>query len=166
MKREFKKPLIIMAPKSLLRHKDCVSKVENFTDNEFWSILDDELVTKKTAKRVVFCSGKVYYDLSAYRQANKIKDTAIVRLEQFYPLNTDLLKRITANYPKAKDIVWCQEEPKNMGGWTFIAPRLMETIERMPRFAGRAEAASPAVGSLALHKREQAKLVKEAFAKL
>ena len=102
MKREFKKPLIIMAPKSLLRHKDCVSKVENFTDNEFWSILDDELVTKKTAKRVVFCSGKVYYDLSAYRQANKIKDTAIVRLEQFYPLNTDLLKRITANYPRLK----------------------------------------------------------------
>ena len=166
MKREFKKPLIIMAPKSLLRHKDCVSKVENFTDNEFWSILDDELVTKKTAKRVVFCSGKVYYDLSAYREANKIKDTAIVRLEQFYPLNTDLLKRINANYPKAKDIVWCQEEPKNMGGWTFIAPRLMETIECMPRYAGRAEAASPAVGSLALHKREQAKLVKEAFANL
>ncbi|KRP36620.1 MAG: 2-oxoglutarate dehydrogenase subunit E1 [Opitutaceae bacterium BACL24 MAG-120322-bin51] len=163
MKREFKKPLIIMAPKSLLRHKDCVSKIENFTDNEFWSILDDELVAKKTAKRVIFCSGKVYYDLSAYREDNKIKDTAIVRLEQFYPLNTDLLKRINANYPKAKDVVWCQEEPKNMGGWTFIAPRLMETIERMPRFAGRAEAASPAVGSLALHKREQAKLVKEAF---
>ena len=92
---------------------------------------------------------------------NKIKDTAIVRLEQFYPLNAELLKRITTNYPKAKDIVWCQEEPKNMGGWTFIAPRMMETIECMPRYAGRAEAASPAVGSLALHKREQAKLVEE-----
>ena len=165
MKREFKKPLIIMAPKSLLRHKDGVSKVENFTDNEFWSILDDEVVTRKTAKRVVFCSGKVYYDLSAYRKVNKIKDTAIVRLEQFYPLNTDLLKRIVANYPKAKDIVWCQEEPKNMGGWTFIAPRMMETIERMPRYAGRGEAASPAVGSLAIHKYEQAKLVEEAFGK-
>lgn len=164
MKREFKKPLIIMAPKSLLRHKDCVSKVEHFTDNEFWSILDDEFIIKKTAKRVIFCSGKVYYDLSTYREANQIKDTAIVRIEQFYPLNTELLKRITDNYPKAKDIVWCQEEPKNMGGWTFIAPRLMETIEKMPRYAGRDEAASPAVGSLALHKREQAKLVKEAFA--
>ncbi|CAA6677919.1 MULTISPECIES: 2-oxoglutarate dehydrogenase E1 component [unclassified Lentimonas] len=163
MKREFKKPLIIMAPKSLLRHKDCVSKVEHFTDNEFWSILDDETVAKKTAKSIVFCSGKVYYDLIAHRDANDIKDTAIVRIEQFYPLNTELLKRITANYPKAKDIVWCQEEPKNMGGWTFIAPRLMESIEQMPRYAGRDEAASPAVGSLALHKREQAKLVKEAF---
>lgn len=164
MKREFKKPLIIMAPKSLLRHKDCVSKVENFTDNEFWSILDDESVVKKTAKRIVLCSGKVYYDLSAHRKENKIKDTAIVRIEQFYPLNADLLKRIAANYPKATDIVWCQEEPKNMGGWTFIAPRLMEALETMPRYAGRPEAASPAVGSLALHKREQAKLVREAFA--
>jgi 2-oxoglutarate dehydrogenase E1 component len=165
MKREFKKPLIIMAPKSLLRHKECVSKVENFTDNEFWSILDDETVTKKTAKRIVLCSGKVYYDLSAYRDANNIKDTAIVRIEQFYPLNADLLQRIMANYPKAQDVVWCQEEPKNMGGWTFIAPRLMETLERMPRYAGRPEAASPAVGSLAMHKHEQAKLVNEAFGK-
>jgi 2-oxoglutarate dehydrogenase E1 component len=163
MKREFKKPLIIMAPKSLLRHKDCVSKIENFTDNEFWSILDDETVTKKSAKRVILCSGKVYYDLSAYRQANKIKDTAIVRIEQFYPLNADLLQRIIANYPKAQDIAWCQEEPKNMGGWSFIAPRLMEVLERLPRYAGRAEAASPAVGSLAKHKHEQAKLVQEAF---
>lgn len=163
MKREFKKPLIIMAPKSLLRHKDCVSTVENFTDNEFWSILDDETVNKKTAKRIVFCSGKVYYDLVAHREANKIKNTAIVRIEQFYPLNADLLQRITANYPKAEKLVWCQEEPKNMGGWTFIAPRLMEALEKMPLYAGRREAASPAVGSLAAHKHEQAKLVQDAF---
>jgi len=163
MNREFKKPLIIMSPKSLLRHKDCISKVENFTDNEFWSILDDEVVTRKTAKRIVLCSGKVYYDLVAHRAGNKIKNTAIVRVEQFYPLNTDLIQRITANYPKADKIVWCQEEPKNMGGWTFIAPRLMEALERMPLYAGRDEAASPAVGSLALHKREQARLVKSAF---
>jgi len=163
MKREFKKPLIIMAPKSLLRHKDCVSKVEHFTDNEFWSILDDETVNKKTAKRVIFCSGKVYYDLTAHRQAIKTKDTAIVRIEQFYPLNAELLQRIMANYPKAKDVVWCQEEPKNMGGWSFIAPRMMETIERLPRYAGRDSAASPAVGCLARHKREQAQLVTDAF---
>ncbi|MDB2682236.1 2-oxoglutarate dehydrogenase E1 component [Opitutales bacterium] len=163
MKREFKKPLIIMAPKSLLRHKDCVSKVEHFTDNEFWSILDDETVNKKTAKRVIFCSGKVYYDLTAHRQAIKTKDTAIVRIEQFYPLNAELLQRIMANYPKAKDVVWCQEEPKNMGGWSFISPRMMETIERLPRYAGRDSAASPAVGCLARHKREQAQLVTDAF---
>lgn len=163
MKREFKKPLIIMSPKSLLRNKECVSKVENFTDNLFWSILDDEIVNKKTAKRIVLCSGKVYYDLEAYRKENKIKDTAIVRIEQFYPLNTDLLQRINANYPKADKLVWCQEEPKNMGGWSFIAPRIMEAIERMPLYAGRKTSASPAVGSLARHKYEQAKLVKSAF---
>jgi 2-oxoglutarate dehydrogenase E1 component len=163
MKREFKKPLIIMAPKSLLRHKECVSKVENFTQNEFWSILDDEEVKRKTAKRIILCSGKVYYDLATYRTENKIKNTAIIRVEQFYPLNTDLLQRIAANYPQAEKLVWCQEEPKNMGGWTFIAPRLMEALEKMPLYAGRDEAASPAVGSLAMHKHEQAALVKEAF---
>jgi len=163
MKREFKKPLIIMSPKSLLRHKDCVSKVENFTDNEFWSILDDESVNKKTAKRIIFCSGKLYYDLSAYREENGIKDTAIIRIEQFYPLNTDLLERIVANYPKAKSIVWSQEEPKNMGGWSFIAHRIMETIGKLPAYAGRKESASPAVGSLAVHKHEQKRLIETAF---
>lgn len=163
MKREFKKPLIIMSPKSLLRHKDCISKVENFTENEFWSILDDETVNKKTAKRIIFCSGKLYYDLNAYREENVIKDTAIIRIEQFYPLNTDLLERIVANYPKAQNVVWCQEEPKNMGGWTFIAPRLMETIGKLPAYAGRKESASPAVGSLAVHKHEQKRLIETAF---
>ena len=163
MKRGFKKPLIIMAPKSLLRHKDCVSKVADFTDNAFLSILDDETIDKKSAKRIIFCSGKVYYDLVDHRKEKKIKDTAIVRIEQFYPLNVELLKKIRAGYPEAKDIVWCQEEPKNMGGWPFIAPRMMEAIQQMPRYAGRDEAASPAVGSLAIHRYEQTKLVETAF---
>ena len=163
MKREFKKPLIIMAPKSLLRHKSCISNVKDFTESEFWSILDDETIDKKSAKRIIFCSGKVYYDLTEYRENNDIKDSAIVRIEQFYPLNEDLLKEIHSKYPKAKDIVWCQEEPQNMGGWTFIAPRMMEAIEHMPRYAGRNAAASPAVGSLAVHKHEQTRLVETAF---
>ena len=163
MKRGFKKPLIIMAPKSLLRHKDCVSTVAEFTDNSFSSILDDETIDKKSAKRIIFCSGKVYYDLVDHRKEKEIKDTAIVRIEQFYPLNDELLKKIRTHYPKAKDIVWCQEEPKNMGGWSFIAPRMMEAIQQMPRYAGRNEAASPAVGSLAIHKYEQTKLVETAF---
>lgn len=163
MKRGFRKPLIIMAPKSLLRHKNCVSKVGDFTDSVFRSILDDETVDKQSAKRLVFCSGKVYYDLTEYRESKKIEDTAIVRIEQFYPLNDKLLKEIHASYPNAKDIVWCQEEPKNMGGWFFIAPRMMEAIGKTPRYTGRDEAASPAVGSLALHKYEQTKLVEAAF---
>ena len=163
MKREFKKPLVIMAPKSLLRHKSCVSKVKDFTSSEFSSILDDETIDKKSAERIIFCSGKVYYDLDEYRETKKNKTTAIVRIEQFYPLNSELLRKIYSNYPKAKDIVWCQEEPKNMGGWSFIAPRFFEAIEHMPRYAGRKEAASPAVGSLALHKHEQTRLVETAF---
>ncbi len=163
MKREFKKPLIIMSPKSLLRHKDCVSKVADFTDNEFWSILDDEKITKKNVKRVVLCSGKVYYDLKAFREEKKIKDAALVRIEQFYPLNTELLKKVVGKYPDEAELVWCQEEPKNMGGWSFMMPRLFEALEKMPRYAGRRSAASPAVGSLAVHKREQQKLVEEAF---
>jgi 2-oxoglutarate dehydrogenase E1 component len=163
MKREFKKPLIIMAPKSLLRHKECVSKVADFTDSEFWSILDDSSVTKKKAKRIILCSGKVYYDLLAYRRDNKIKDAALVRVEQFYPLNTDLLQAIVSKYPDDAELVWCQEEPENMGGYTFMMPRLLNLLEKMPRYAGRRAAASPAVGSLAIHKREQQRLVEKAF---
>ncbi len=163
MKREFRKPLIIMAPKSLLRHKDCISKVEDFTDSPFRSILDDETVDKKATKRLIFCSGKVYYDLVEHRGSKKIKDAAIIRIEQFYPLNEKLFREIRSKYPKVTDIVWCQEEPKNMGGWSFIAPRIAEAIEQMPKYAGRGEAASPAVGSLALHRYEQTELVETAF---
>ena len=130
---------------------------------QFWSILDDTKITKKNAKRVVLCSGKIYYDLIAYRDENKVKDTAIIRIEQFYPLNTELLEKIIGKYPSGSEVVWCQEEPKNMGGWSFMMPRLLETLEQMPRYAGRRPAASPAVGSLARHKYEQAKLVAEAF---
>jgi len=163
MKREFKKPLIIMAPKSLLRHKECVSKVAEFTDNEFWSVLDDSSVVKKKIQRTILCSGKVYYDLLAYRRDKKIKDSALIRVEQFYPMNTDLLQRIISSYPDDAELVWCQEEPENMGGYSFIMPRLLNLLGKMPRYAGRRAAASPAVGSLAKHKREQQRLIENAF---
>ncbi len=162
MKREFKKPLIVMSPKSLLRHKECVSRVADFADSEFWSILDDGTPPKKP-ERVILCSGKVYYDLLAHRRDNKIKDAALLRVEQFYPLNGERLKRLVDGYGEFKTLVWCQEEPKNMGGWSFMAPRLAEFFGRPPRYAGRDEAASPAVGSLAIHRREQAQLVTDAF---
>lgn len=163
MKREFKKPLIIMSPKSLLRHKECVSKVADFTDSAFTSILNDETITKKNVTRVILCSGKVYYDLKAYREEQKIKDSALVRVEQLYPLNSELLKKIVGKYPDDAEIVWCQEEPKNMGAWSFMMPHLLEAFGKMPRYAGRKASASPAVGSLAKHKREQNKLIEEAF---
>jgi 2-oxoglutarate dehydrogenase E1 component len=166
MKREFKKPLIIMSPKSLLRHKDCVSKISEFTDTEFWSILDDDKITKKNAKRVILCSGKIYYELKAYRDANKIKDAALVRIEQFYPLNKALLQKVVGKYPKTAELVWCQEEPMNMGAWSFMMPRLHEALGRMPNYAGRRASASPAVGSLAMHKHRQAKLIARAFGEI
>ncbi|MDP0500183.1 MAG: 2-oxoglutarate dehydrogenase E1 component [Verrucomicrobiota bacterium JB022] len=162
MHRDFRKPLIMMAPKSLLRHKECVSKKAEFTESCFRSILPDaEEVT--TPKRVIMCSGKVYYDLIAYRRDNEIKDTAIVRVEQFYPFNGELLGEILQQYASYENIVWCQEEPENMGAWTFLMPRLEKVIGRRPLYAGRDAAASPAVGSLGVHLKEQQDLVKAAF---
>ena len=118
---------------------------------------------QKNTKRVILCSGKIYYDLKAYRETHKIKDAAIIRVEQLYPLNNELLQKIIGKFPDDAEIVWCQEEPQNMGAWTFIMPRLVEHLGRNPRYAGRRAAASPAVGSLAKHKIRQAKLVARAF---
>jgi 2-oxoglutarate dehydrogenase E1 component len=162
MKRDFRKPLILMTPKSLLRHKECVSKVEEFTERTFRSILPDTDAPKKP-KRVVLCSGKVYYDLLAYRRDENVKDTAIIRVEQFYPFNRELLTDIFSDLKSAKEIVWCQEEPQNMGAWTFINPLLEDTLGIRPLYAGRDAAASPAVGNLHAHKQEQAELVNAAF---
>jgi 2-oxoglutarate dehydrogenase E1 component len=162
MHRDFRKPLIIMSPKSLLRSKDATSSIEEFTDCGFRSILGDTDAPKNT-KRVIFCSGKVYYDLMAYRRENKIKDTAIIRIEQFYPFNHQLCRDTFKPHSKATKIVWCQEEPQNMGGWQFINGLLEETLSKRPVYAGRGAAASTAVGSLTIHKQEQAELVKQAF---
>jgi 2-oxoglutarate dehydrogenase E1 component len=166
MKRDFRKPLIVMAPKSLFRHKECVSNLSDFTDGTFRTILNDP-VPPKGAERVIFCSGKVYYDLLDYRTAHaQFAQTALVRVEQLYPLEKDLVRKIMdENYIGARQLVWCQEEPMNMGAWTFIAPRLEELTGMKPIYAGRKESASPAVGSLAQHKKEQAALIEAAFTK-
>ena len=159
------KPLVVMTPKSLLRHKLCVSKVEDFTSGHFQAILDDESAPKK-AERVIFCSGKVYYDLLNFRDANKIKNTAIVRLEQLYPLDKETLASIIKKYKGAKDFVWCQEESKNMGAWSFIAPELCELLDgKKLAYCGRKASASPATGALAIHKVEQEALIEDAFYK-
>jgi 2-oxoglutarate dehydrogenase E1 component len=112
---------------------------------------------------VVLCSGKVYYDLLAYRRENECRDTAIIRVEQFYPFNRDLLMDTLKPFGKFKTLVWCQEEPDNMGAWQFLRPIIEDTTGRKLRYAGRDAAASPAVGSLARHKAEQAELVENAF---
>ena len=162
MKRGFKKPLIIMTPKSLLRHKDCTSSVKDLSSGSFEEILDDTAAPKK-AERIILCSGKVYYDLVHYRKEQGIKNTAILRVEQLYPLHEKRLKELFEQYKGFKHFVWCQEEPQNMGAWSFIAPEL-ETISGMkPAYAGRKAAASPAVGALSVHKIEQAALIERAF---
>ncbi len=163
IKANFRRPLIIMAPKSLLRHKGAVSPIADFVTGRFQEILDDPLAPDDP-KRLVLCSGKVFYDLLAGREELDIDDVAIVRVEQFYPFNTELFERVVAPYRGATDIVWAQEETQNRGGWTFMMPRLLELYPNQPvRYVGREPSASPATGSAAIHKEQQAELVREAL---
>jgi 2-oxoglutarate dehydrogenase E1 component len=161
MKRDFRKPLIVMSPKSLLRHPAATSKLEELSTGSFQEIIDDPAKPQK-AERVIFCSGKVYYDLCDYRDRNKLTGTAIVRVEQLYPLHRNRLSELADEYSGAR-IVWCQEEPQNMGAWSFIAPQFSEIFGFAPLYAGRDAAASPAVGALALHKFELAAFLQDAF---
>jgi 2-oxoglutarate dehydrogenase E1 component len=164
MKRDFIKPLVIMTPKSLLRAEFASSPAADFINGRFEEILPaPEVESAAKATRVILCSGKVYYDLLNYRDNNKITDTALIRIEQLYPLAEGKLRALLKRYANARTVVWCQEEPQNMGAWTFIEPRLRKLLNREIAYAGRDASASPAVGALALHKREQAALVKAAF---
>jgi len=163
VKRDVKKPLVVMSPKSLLRHPAAVSRVEDFTGGGFHEIIDDPLFPGgQPAARLILCSGKVYYDLADHRTRNKHLDTAIVRIEQLYPLHRKRLSEIAKKYAGAH-VVWAQEESENMGAWSWIAPQLEETFGRKARYAGRDASASPAVGTLAVHRLELAALLKQAF---
>lgn len=167
VRRDFHKPLIVMSPKSLLRHPAAVSKVADFTgaaggQDGFEEILADPEPPKR-CRRLVLCSGKVFYDLSEHRRAHKIKDTAILRVEQLYPFHAEKLAKLAERHRGWESLVWCQEESQNMGAWSFIAPRLEELFGVKPRYAGRDASASPAVGALSLHKREHAALLEAAF---
>ena len=161
MKQEHKRPLVIFTPKSLLRHKLAVSKLKEFTSGHFQEILPDPS-PPKTVRKLILCAGKIYYDLIEKRELEGIDDATIVRVEQFYPFNEALLQQVCGQYPNAR-VTWCQEEPRNMGGWTFMAPIIGEVLGHRPIYAGRAPAASPATGSLALHRLEQRDLLEVAF---
>jgi 2-oxoglutarate dehydrogenase E1 component len=170
LKRNFRKPLVIMTPKSLLRHKLAVSPASAFTDAGFQTVLPeiDPIADPAAVTRVVICSGKVYYDLLAERRERKLTDVALVRLEQLYPFPVITLPKVLAPYANA-DVVWCQEEPANMGGWNFV-DRLLEGVltqlggkATRPSYAGRIAAASPATGSAKTHAAEQAALVRQAL---
>jgi len=160
------RPLIVMTPKSLLRLPAASSSVDQLARGGFLPIIDDSEVTDPTAvERVVLCSGKIYYDLNEARKQSDVRRVAIVRLEQFYPFALSGLREISARYSKAKQLVWAQEEPKNMGGWTFMEARLADLMPagEQPRYVGRAASASPATGSYSIHQKEQARLVAEAL---
>jgi 2-oxoglutarate dehydrogenase E1 component len=167
MARPFRKPLVIMTPKSMLRKEEAVSAETDFTgDTAFREVLDDPAIRGETDRitRLIFCSGKVYYDILKRRNEADDQTTAIIRIEQLYPFHEDMLKDIVARYPNEnKKWVWCQEEPKNMGAWGHISWRLEKLSGTTVRYAGRKRAASPAVGSLTLHNAEQKQLVDAAF---
>src|SRR5437588_6812833 len=162
MKRKFVKPLVLMTPKSLLRHKRALSPVEEFTQDKFHEIIP-ETATLEQVNRVILCSGKVYYDLIAHREKQRVIDAAIIRVKQLYPLIEKRLREAVEAFPQKARLIWCQEESQNMGAWTFMEARLRAMFGRDVGYAGRDPSASPAVGSLARHKREQAALITEAF---
>jgi 2-oxoglutarate dehydrogenase E1 component len=163
MRRNFRKPLVVMTPKSLLRHKRAQSPSEEFTRGTFREILDDPSADPGKVERVLLCSGKVYYELLERRDSEKRDNVAIVRVEQFYPLAVDELRRVLERYAQAREWVWVQEESMNMGGWTFIEPRL-RALGHAPKYVGRDSSASPATGSQRIHNREQKELVAVAVA--
>jgi 2-oxoglutarate dehydrogenase E1 component len=160
--RKVKKPLIIMTPKGMLRDPRCTSPISELATGRFEEILPDP-TAPKNAKRVIFCSGKVYFDLADYRKAEKIDDTAIIRIEQLYPLHEKKLQAAVAAAGKAEKFVWCQEESANMGAWPSIEPRLRKLFGREIAYAGRDASASTATGSHAIHELEQRELVNQAF---
>ena len=166
MKRPFRKPLILMTPKSLLRSEQCVSSISDFTEGRFHEVLPGPLLgTPEQVTRIIFCTGKVYYDLLNYRLAQKRSDTALIRIEQLYPLHDDGVREAIAPFSNVKTVFWCQEESQNMGAWLYIAPKLAGLAGHAVHYAGRGESASTAVGALAIHKIEQRQLVDEAFNK-
>lgn len=161
--RSFQKPLIVFTPKGLLRHPDCISPLIDLSQGAFQEILDDPTPFKK-ATRIVFCSGRIFYDLNAMRAKTKTEDLALIRIEQLYPLHQEKIKAILKNYLLAEDYFWIQEEPENMGAWNFISPLLTQVLPQAKlTYVGRPPSASPAAGSYALHKKEHAAIMDAVF---
>ncbi len=163
VRRNFRRPLVMLTPKSLLRHPEVTSRVEDLTQGHFEEILDDPLAPS-SPRRVLFCSGKVYYELSAARRERGINDVAIVRVEQFYPIWDELWEEITQRYQSAPEWVWVSEEPTNFGAWGFVHANLTTYRQDAPIwYVGRARSASPATASLAMHRRQQQLIIEHAL---
>lgn len=160
VKSSIKKPLIVFTPKGLLRHPLCQNAIEEFSKGAFEEIIDDPSPPKKV-KRIALCSGRVYYDLIQEREKVEESDLAIIRIEQLYPLNADLLKETLNKYKEVEQLLWVQEEPKNMGPWSFI--QHMIPSNKPLKYVGRERSASPAAGSFGLHKKEHAAIMHDVF---
>ena len=165
MRMTTRKPLVVMTPKSLLRHKLAVSSLEDLADGEFQHLIPDASADPKKVKRVVLCSGKVYYDLVEDARKRGQDDVAIIRVEQLYPFPREALSAILNTYTKANCVVWCQEEPQNQGAWYQIKHHLQACLapKQTLSYAGRVRSPSPAAGHFAEHVEEQLKLVADAL---
>jgi 2-oxoglutarate dehydrogenase E1 component len=170
MVRMFRKPLVILTPKSLLRNKDATSPLSEFTRGEFRTVISEwnEGIAADKVKRVIVCSGKVYYDLNKRREEKKIDDAVILRVEQLYPFPHKAFSTELRKYPNATDIVWCQDEPQNQGAWFFVQHYIHENMLEGQKlgYAGRPASASPAVGYAHLHQEQQKALLDQAYGKL
>ena len=161
MKRKFKKPLILFSPKSLLRHPECISKIEDFTNSNFQEVIDERDNNKDLIRKVVFMTGKVYYDLKKKKEELNNKDVCLIRLEQLYPFPKRKIDLILKKYNKAKDYIWVQEEPKNMGAWSFISQNF--NLKYNIKLVSRKATASPASGSAKAFNKRQELILKTVF---
>jgi 2-oxoglutarate dehydrogenase E1 component len=153
----FRKPLVVMSPKSLLRHPKCVSELKALSKGGFEELIDDAAAKAASVTRVVFCSGKLYYELLEQRDALKLNNVALVRIEQLYPFPMKQFEAVLKKYSKATELIWAQEEPENMGAWNY----LLRKLRHVPNFdvVARSESGSPATGSSKRHAVEQKALV-------
>jgi len=166
MLRKYRKPLIVMTPKSLLRHKLAVNTLDDICLGSFSAVIDEiDEMTADSIKRVIMCSGKVYYELLVHRREETLSHVAIVRIEELYPFPDEALNVVLEKYSNAEELIWCQEEPKNQGAWDYFEPRFAAKLNHhcMVEYVGREPSAAPAVGSAKVHAQQQKKLVKEAL---
>jgi len=163
MLRPWRKPLVVMTPKSLLRRKSATSPLQSLVSGQFETVIADEKITPATARRVIFCSGKVYYDLLDFREKREISDIALVRIEQLYPFPADKIQQVFSLYSKTVEVVWCQEEPRNQGAWYYTRPFLNHYLPSTSplRFVGRLACSSPAAGSMKQHLAQQQAIIDE-----
>jgi 2-oxoglutarate dehydrogenase E1 component len=169
IKRPLRKPLIAITPKSLLRHKDATSTLDELSSGSFQTVIPEiDEVDNRKVTRVIMCAGKVYYELLEFRRANELNDTAVIRIEQLYPFPADDLTDVLNAYPKLQDVVWCQEEPQNQGVWYPTQHRMRRVLKEINekiylRYAGRKSSAAPAAGHISVHVEEQNQLINQAF---